>query len=94
MKIDRSFVGGIGTRTGATEIVRTIITLAKSLDMQVIAEGIETVEQLDQLKDLECDLGQGNYFCQPLDSDAATAFLEHHPDFAKIGTEPTSSSPS
>ncbi len=91
LKIDRSFISGIGTRSGADEIVRTIITLAKSLDMHVIAEGIETLEQLDQLKDLECDLGQGNYFCQPLDSDAATAFLEHHPDFAKIGTEPTSS---
>ncbi len=92
LKIDRSFVSGIGTRSGATEIVRTIIALAKSLEMHVIAEGIETAEQLHELKDLECDLGQGNYFCQPLDSDAATAFLEHHPDFAKTGPEPTSSS--
>ena len=80
LKIDRSFVSGIGTRSGAAEIVRTIITLAKSLDMQVIAEGIETREQLKQLRDLECDLGQGNYFCQPLESDAATAFLRSHPN--------------
>ncbi len=81
LKIDRSFVSGMGTRPGATEIVRTIITLAKSLDMQVIAEGIETREQLKQLRDLECDLGQGNYFCQALEGDAATAFLQSHPDF-------------
>jgi EAL domain-containing protein (putative c-di-GMP-specific phosphodiesterase class I) len=82
LKIDRSFISGIGTRLGAAEIVRTIIALAKTLDMQVIAEGIETREQLDELKDLECDLGQGNYFHQPLGSDAATAFLRSHPDFS------------
>ncbi len=82
LKIDRSFISGIGTRLGAAEIVRTIIALAKTLDMQVIAEGIETREQLDELKDLECDLGQGNYFHKPLASDAATAFLRSHPDFS------------
>ena len=69
-------------RSGAAEIVRTIITLAKSLEMQVIAEGIETGEQLKHLRDLECDLGQGNYFCQALESDAATAFLQSHPDLS------------
>ena len=82
LKIDRSFVSGIGMRSGAEEIVRTIIALAKSLEMQVIAEGIETQEQLHQLKELGCDLGQGHYICQPLESDAATVFLQHHPDFA------------
>jgi EAL domain-containing protein (putative c-di-GMP-specific phosphodiesterase class I) len=79
LKIDRSFVVDMGTRPGASEIVLTILTLAKNLNMRVIAEGIETKEQLNELKNLECDLGQGNYFCRPLEPAAATAFLQDHP---------------
>ena len=79
LKIDRSFVADMGTRPGASEIIRTILALAKNLNMRVIAEGIETKEQLTELKDLECDLGQGNYFCRPLEPAAATAFLRDHP---------------
>ena len=49
------------------EIVRTIITLAKTLAMDTIAEGIETTEQLTQLKNLGCQFGQGYMFAEPLD---------------------------
>jgi EAL domain-containing protein (putative c-di-GMP-specific phosphodiesterase class I) len=81
LKIDRSFVGNMGTRSGASEIVGTIVALAKNLNMRTIAEGVETKEQLDLLKTLGCDLAQGNYFSRPVDSDAATVFLqEHSPD--------------
>lgn len=79
LKIDRSFVADMGTRPGASEIIRTILALAKNLNMRVIAEGIEKKEQLTELKNLECDLGQGNYFCRALEPDAATAFLQDHP---------------
>jgi diguanylate cyclase (GGDEF)-like protein/PAS domain S-box-containing protein len=78
LKIDRSFVGSMGTRSGASEIVRTIVALAKNLNMRTIAEGVETEEQLDVLKKLECDLAQGNFFCRPVERDAATAFLREH----------------
>jgi diguanylate cyclase (GGDEF)-like protein len=79
LKIDRSFVGSMGTRAGASEIVRTIVALAKNLNMHTIAEGVETEEQLDLLRTLECDLAQGNHFCPPVEQDAATVFLREHP---------------
>lgn len=82
LKIDRSFVVEMDTRPRASEIVRTIVALAKNLNMRVIAEGIETKEQLTELKNLECNLAQGNYFCRPLEPTAATAFLRDHPPLA------------
>jgi len=48
------------------QIVKTIITLAGNLGMQVVAEGVETEEQLDQLRSLKCQYGQGFYFSKPL----------------------------
>jgi EAL domain-containing protein (putative c-di-GMP-specific phosphodiesterase class I) len=57
------------------EIVRTIVTLAKNLGMDVVAEGIETGEQLAQLKALKCDYGQGYFFAKPLDASAAEDLL-------------------
>ncbi|MCC5656414.1 amino acid permease [Nostoc sp. XA010] len=62
LKIDRSFVSNIGSRGENLEIVRAIVTLAHNLNMSVTAEGIETVEQLAQLKALQCDYGQGYFF--------------------------------
>lgn len=82
LKIDRSFVVDMDIRPGASEIVRTIVALAKNLNMRVIAEGIETKEQLTELKNLECNLAQGNYFCRPVEPAAATAFLLDHPPLA------------
>ena len=66
LKIDRSFVGRLGHEVEATAIVQTIITLAKELGMEVVAEGVERVEQLAQLREMECDLAQGYYFARPL----------------------------
>jgi EAL domain-containing protein (putative c-di-GMP-specific phosphodiesterase class I) len=81
LKIDRSFISEVDARAGAAGIVRTIITLAKSLNMQVIAEGVETPEQLQHLRDLDCDLAQGNYFSEAMEAVAATAFLQSPPFF-------------
>lgn len=63
LKIDRSFVSRMTESTENGEIVNTIIRLAQSLKMKVIAEGIETSEQIEQLKQLNCEYGQG-YFSQ------------------------------
>lgn len=65
LKIDRSFVSRMGANDENCEIVRTIITLAHNLKMQVIAEGIETEEQLSQIKRLGGKYAQGFYFAKP-----------------------------
>ena len=57
------------------EIVRTIVTLGQNLGLGVIAEGIETQEQLDRLRDLGCDLGQGYHLARPLPEDEAEAWV-------------------
>jgi EAL domain-containing protein (putative c-di-GMP-specific phosphodiesterase class I) len=64
LKIDRSFVARMIESEENFEIVRTIIKLAQNLKMKVIAEGIETNQQLAQLKGLNCEYGQGYIFCQ------------------------------
>jgi diguanylate cyclase (GGDEF)-like protein len=75
VKVDRSFVNGVENGSNA-EIVRTIISLAAALAMDVTAEGIETAQQLACLKDLDCEFGQGFYFCKPLPREDAHAALE------------------
>jgi diguanylate cyclase (GGDEF)-like protein len=74
LKVDRSFVSGVDQSANA-EIVRTIVSLAAALSMDVTAEGIETAEQAAFLKDLACEFGQGFYFCKPLTSGDAEAAL-------------------
>ncbi|TWT80149.1 Phytochrome-like protein cph2 [Planctomycetes bacterium CA13] len=67
LKIDRSFIRKMLTSTENIAIVRTILTLADSLNLDVIAEGIETEEQRGQLLEMGCELGQGYLFSKPLD---------------------------
>ncbi|MCM3004597.1 bifunctional diguanylate cyclase/phosphodiesterase [Priestia koreensis] len=66
LKIDRSFIIGLSTSVKEQAIVRAIITLAKSLDLSVIAEGVELPEQVDILKQEKCDAVQGYYYSRPL----------------------------
>ena len=66
LKIDRSFVRDIRTNKGNYAIVKAIVTLAHVLEMEVIAEGLEDSFQLEQLKLLNCEYGQGYYFAKPL----------------------------
>ncbi|MEQ9480693.1 EAL domain-containing protein [Coleofasciculus sp. F4-SAH-05] len=75
LKIDRSFVSKMNPKNRNTEIIRTIITLAHSLKMDVIAEGVETLEQLTELKLLNCEQGQGYLFSKPLTKCAAGLLL-------------------
>ena len=60
---------------GTAKIVRTITQLAQNLGMDVVAEGVETERQRAQLRDFECEFGQGYLFSRPLDVDAAEALL-------------------
>ena len=70
LKIDRSFVSGLGTEKSATTIVAAIIDLAHALGLIVIAEGVETRQQLDVLTELDCDQALGFYFSQPQSPEA------------------------
>jgi len=79
LKIDRSFVGRIGEKGENLEIVKAIVMLARSLRMEVVAEGVETAVQLAHLRAIGCEYGQGYLFSKPLDSDAATALLSRSP---------------
>mgnify|MGYP005908779705 CR=1 FL=1 len=65
IKIDKSFVNSISTKEDALNIVKLIAGMAKSLNMKVIAEGVETEEQLERLQALGCDLVQGYLFGKP-----------------------------
>ena len=76
LKIDRSFVSRMTESTENGEIVNTIIRLAQSLKMKVIAEGIETASQLEQLKQLNCEFGQGYFYSKPLKAAAAKIIID------------------
>jgi len=75
LKIDRSFVSRMGETDENVEIVRAILTLARNLGREVVAEGVETEQQLAQLAALECDAVQGFYLSRPVDHDAAEALI-------------------
>ncbi len=69
LKVDRSFTAGLGPGTSDEAIVRTILTLGETLDLDVVAEGIEREEQRRRLIDLGCRLGQGFHFTRPMDAE-------------------------
>jgi EAL domain-containing protein (putative c-di-GMP-specific phosphodiesterase class I) len=75
LKIDRSFITRMVENSENAEIVRTISGLAQNLGMNVVAEGVETHEQLEILRGLKCEFGQGYLFSKPVDSGAAEAFI-------------------
>jgi diguanylate cyclase (GGDEF)-like protein/PAS domain S-box-containing protein len=79
LKIDRSFIARIGTNQDATPIVSATIAIAHALGMLIVAEGIETSEQLDVLRSLGCDRGQGYHFARPLSVEQVNEFLSRVP---------------
>ncbi len=76
LKIDRSFVSTMEDGSENGEIVRTVISLAKTLGMNVVAEGIETVHQLHQLRVLNCEYGQGYLFSRPVPLEDAEMMID------------------
>ncbi len=75
LKIDREFVAGLGTDPDDEKIVSAVVGLGRSLGIRLIAEGIETADQLAALVALGCDVGQGYLWARPLPLDEATAFV-------------------
>ncbi|ERT09674.1 diguanylate cyclase domain protein [Lyngbya aestuarii BL J] len=81
LKIDKSFTGRLDGTFEKRGLVPVIINIAHHMGMNVVAEGVETEEQLNQLKELDCDFGQGYFFAKPLDKENATKLLESSPQW-------------
>jgi diguanylate cyclase (GGDEF)-like protein len=75
VKIDKSFIDGMKKGRKGTELIRAIVSMTRELGMEAIAEGIETSEQLSELKRLLCTFGQGFLLSRPLDKEAAEKVL-------------------
>ncbi|HSG23127.1 MAG TPA: EAL domain-containing protein, partial [Azonexus sp.] len=79
LKIDASFVRRMDVDRKSADIIHTIVTLAHTLNMDIIAEGVENAGQLEQLRALQVEYGQGYYFAKPLDAAAAEAMIVARP---------------
>ncbi len=84
LKVDRSFVSAMEENTENGEIVRTVIALAKALNLKVVAEGIESIHQFHQLRILGCEYGQGYLFSKPLPVADIERLLEDNNRWQKI----------
>ena len=82
LKIDRSLFRGGSPRGQAPELVKTIVSFARDLGKQVIAEGVETADQLRFVKEIGCFSAQGFFFSPPVDGSTAKALLERAPNWA------------
>ncbi len=80
LKVDQSFVQEINGGSHERSIVSAIISMARSLRQRVIAEGVETAQQLEFLQEQQCGEGQGFYFSRPLEADEFSSYLSDRPD--------------
>ena len=89
LKIDRAFISNMDTDPESREIVRIIIMLAHNLGLEVVAEGTETAAQVNQLKQLGCEMSQGYFFSKPVDQQAISELLrrERNPKAAAAGVD-------
>ncbi|TAD75562.1 MAG: EAL domain-containing protein [Oscillatoriales cyanobacterium] len=78
LKIDQSFIAPLDESTERGELVAAIIHIAHTMQKRIVAEGVETIEQLNKLKDFGCDLVQGYLIARPLTTDAIEHFLSHN----------------
>ena len=78
LKIDRSFIANLHMRSESEEMVRTILAFARNIGVSVVAEGVETSDELAILKKMNCGLAQGHLFARPLPHDQITELLGNH----------------
>lgn len=88
LKIDRSFIKIMDEDEKSGAIVKTILMLGENLGIDVVAEGIETLAQLEKLRSLGCKTGQGYYFSRPIDVKTAETFLINGPDMFGLADSP------
>ena len=84
LKIDKTFVRGLGQHQGDTEIVRLILALAHTLNLETIAEGVESQEHIVELVKLGCTLGQGYIFSPPVTSAEADELIRTATHFLQL----------
>ena len=82
LKVDRSFVDGLGTEPGDTAITEAIIAMSHALSLDVVGEGAETALQIAELTRLGCDFAQGFHFSRPVPADDITRMLTAGPAWA------------
>ena len=75
IKVDRAFVGGLPDSRASLAIVSAVVSFARALDIEVVAEGVETQAHVDALRDLGCEYAQGFFFHRPLEPERITALL-------------------
>ena len=80
LKIDRSFVSSLGSRHDESALIRSVVQLAASMKLKTVAEGIERPEQLERVKELGCDYGQGFLLAKPMDPIRATRLVSETAD--------------
>ena len=88
LKIDRSFVEKLGGEGSDGAIVAGVVAMAHALGMDVVAEGVETDEQLRKVMDMECDNAQGFFFARPLSSEMMGRLLADHLELV-VGASPS-----
>jgi len=91
IKIDKSFVDGLGTDAGDTAIVAAIMGMAHAMELRVVAEGVETVDQLERLRMLGCDQAQGYYFARPGPASDLDVILQAEAASGRVSAGETSS---
>jgi diguanylate cyclase (GGDEF)-like protein/PAS domain S-box-containing protein len=84
LKIDRSFISGAAEGSEGMEIARTIMPMAKNLRLDVVAEGVETIEQVGFLRRLQCKYAQGYYFSKPLAPEEVPPLLAEEPSWEML----------
>jgi diguanylate cyclase (GGDEF)-like protein/PAS domain S-box-containing protein len=88
LKIDRALIREMQSDRTAADMIEVIITLAHKMNLQVIAEGIENTKQVERLRELTCELGQGYFFSQPLDSKAVVQLVRQQAPPARSAAAP------
>ncbi|MEX0775491.1 MAG: EAL domain-containing protein [Phycisphaeraceae bacterium] len=78
LKLDRRFIDSLAASHGYNDLIKAMVALAHSLNMTVVAKGVESVDQLALFEALGCDMGQGYYFARPMPADAVDSFVEHY----------------
>jgi diguanylate cyclase (GGDEF)-like protein len=91
LKIDRSFIAGIATSSASAALIRTLVQLGRTLEIETLAEGIEDEAQLETLRREDCEQGQGFLYSRPLEADALEEFL-NTAAVAEMGDAPATGS--
>jgi diguanylate cyclase (GGDEF)-like protein len=84
LKVDQSFVSGLGHDPEDSAIVQAVVAMGRALQLTTVAEGVETAHHLIELRELDCDLAQGYHFARPRPAEAITRMLEAGPEWMKV----------